>query len=98
MSWLRFGVVLCSEIRWLAAGKFLKMTKLLVKPNALATEENEIPWVLQTLVIHRRHSKIMIFILLAVCVCRGLWAAQSCILLFFYSSLGHFIFQCQPHE
>ena len=64
----------------------------------MATEENEIPRVLQTLVIHRRHGKIMIFILPAVCVCRGLWATQSCILLFFYSSLGHFIFLCQTHE
>lgn len=52
----------------------------------------------QTLVIHRRYCKIMILILPAARVCQGLWAAKSCILLFFYSSLGHFIFLWKPHE
>lgn len=77
--------------------QFLKMIKPRVNCNGLATEEPEISWMLQTLVIHWRHCKSW-SLSSQLCACQGLWAAKSCILLFFYSSLGHFIFPCKPHE
>lgn len=74
------------------------MIKLNVNCYILATEGNEIPPMPKTLVIHRRYGKIMILILPAAWVCQGLWAAKSVYYYFFYSSLGHFIFLCKPHE
>lgn len=78
--------------------QFLKVPELSAQCDGLAAEGTGTSWVLQTLVIHRRHCKIMILIRPAARVWQGLWAAKSCILLFFYSSLGHFIFLCKPHE
>lgn len=98
MFGLRSGgrCALCNGV--VGCWQFLKMIEPHVNCNGLATEEPEIPCFLQTLVIHRRRCKSWSLSSQLCVSVRDSGLLKVVCYYFFYSSLGHFIFRCKPHE